>query len=131
MPELQLHHEKPRVLVVDDNDVVRKSFAALFETLGCEAVQARSGSEALDILAHESVNIIFLDFQMPHMSGPELAKELRAQYDQTFPIIGMSIDGDAWRAEACLAAGMDEFIEKVADIELYEHILDRWVHRCN
>lgn len=122
---------KPRVLVVDDNDVVRSSFAALFETLGCQAVQARSGPEALEIVAHESVSIVFLDYQMPEMTGPEVAREIRAQHDGDLPIIGMSIDGEPWRAEACLAAGMDEFIEKIADIEVYEHILDRWVHGAN
>ena len=122
---------KPRVLVVDDNDVVRSAFASLFEALGCQAIQARSGLEALEIVENESVSIVFLDYQMPNMTGPEVAKELRAQHNGDIPIIGMSIDGEPWRAEACLAAGMDEFIEKVADIEVYEHILDRWVHGSN
>ncbi len=63
------------VLVVDDEALVRMLAVDLFEELGCEAVEASSGAEALAKLeARPDVSIMFTDCRMPGMSGPELAE---------------------------------------------------------
>ena len=64
-----------RVLIVDDEDLVRMLAVELFEELGCEVFQAASGAEALSILEREpEVSLMFTDCRMPVMSGPELAQ---------------------------------------------------------
>lgn len=62
------------VLVVDDEDAVRLMAVELFEELGCEVLEAASGSEALAVLQQRpDVAVLFTDCRMPGMSGPELA----------------------------------------------------------
>ncbi|HEV7255872.1 MAG TPA: response regulator [Mesorhizobium sp.] len=63
------------VLVVDDEEMVRMLAAELFEELGCEVLEARSGTEALAKLeSRPDVSLMFTDCRMPGMSGPELAE---------------------------------------------------------
>ena len=62
------------VLVVDDESVVRMIAVDLFEDIGCEVIDAMSGTEALAKLEERSdITLLFTDCRMPGMSGPELA----------------------------------------------------------
>lgn len=70
-----------RVLVVDDEDMVRMLAVDLFEELGCEVFEAASGAEALSLLEREpEVSLMFTDCRMPLMSGPELAEAAAARW---------------------------------------------------
>ena len=71
--------EKPCILVVDDEDVVRDLTATLLRSLGYEAVTAANGSEALvQFRAHaDRVQLVILDLTMPDMSGEECFRALR------------------------------------------------------
>lgn len=63
------------VLVVDDEPMVRMLAVDMFEELGCEAIEAGSGEEALSRLAERpDVSLMFTDCRMPGMTGPELAE---------------------------------------------------------
>ncbi|MGH7329689.1 MAG: response regulator, partial [Polyangiaceae bacterium] len=67
------------VLVVDDEQAVRASTQLLLQELGFEAVLARDGVEALDILRTEShgIDVVLLDATMPRMAGAETLREIR------------------------------------------------------
>ena len=63
------------VLVVDDEPMVRMLAVDLFEEMGCDVVEAGSGTEALARLEERpDVSLMFTDCRMPGMSGPELAE---------------------------------------------------------
>jgi two-component system cell cycle response regulator CpdR len=63
------------VLVVDDDAGVREVVAGMLEDLGCEAVSAASGDEALDQLRrHDRISVLITDINMPGMDGHELAE---------------------------------------------------------
>jgi CheY-like chemotaxis protein len=68
-----------RILVVEDNEEVGTFAEGLLAELGHEVVRARSGSEALDLLAAQSVDLVFSDIVMPGISGIELAERLAAE----------------------------------------------------
>jgi two-component system, cell cycle response regulator CpdR len=64
-----------RALVVDDDPLVLETIVCMLEELGCEAIPARSGSEALEELARDhTVEILVADLNMPGLSGVQLAQ---------------------------------------------------------
>ena len=69
-----------KVLVVDDSEHVRYFAHQLLTDLGCDVVEAADGNEALLLLQHHRVDLVFSDIVMPGMSGLELAQEVRATY---------------------------------------------------
>jgi CheY-like chemotaxis protein len=65
---------RQRVLVVDDEPLVRMNACDMFEDMGFEVIDAADGKEALDLLETRSdIDLIFTDCLMPRMTGPELA----------------------------------------------------------
>ena len=69
-------HEGP-VLVVDDDPEVRDVMSAVIETAGYAVVTASNGQEALDRVEEQRPSLIFLDIEMPVMSGPEFRQHQR------------------------------------------------------
>ena len=64
-----------KILLVDDNDMVRDSTRNLLEALGYTVMEARSGSEAVQIIeAGAEASLVFCDVMMPGMSGFEFAE---------------------------------------------------------
>ncbi len=67
-----------RILVVDDNIMVRESYTELLRHRGYEVVQAGDGAQALDVLRDEAVDLAIVDVMMPVMDGLELRQHLNA-----------------------------------------------------
>lgn len=67
-----------RVLVVEDDVLIRMSICEMLESRGHKAFEARSGDEALRVYAVESIDVLLTDVGLPGMSGVELAERLRA-----------------------------------------------------
>lgn len=83
----------PKVMVVDDEDVLLEMIVLLIEDLGYEAITATNGQDALALLYSEQQQpaLIISDVMMPRMSGTELARVIRSQPQlMTIPIILMS-----------------------------------------
>jgi len=113
-------------LVVDDVDYNRIAHAALLERHGFEVRTAHSGEAALAVSAKEKFDVVLLDYDMPDVTGPELARQLRAQHPlngrRPFFIAATAYSTVEKRQE-CLAAGMDAFLGKpLVDERLREAI---------
>lgn len=67
------------VLIVEDDDDIRTTLADVVELAGHEVSVAANGREALDVLAGDGPNIIFLDIMMPVMDGIEFLREATAE----------------------------------------------------
>ncbi len=78
-----------RVLVVDDDPGICHSLCELLQGDGCEVQQARNGAEALDLLTHESFDVVLSDVVMPHMDGYELFKAIRERRPE-IPVLMMT-----------------------------------------
>ena len=82
-----------RILVVDDREEIRLQLADILFNWGCIPIVLGSAKEALQHLRHDSkFDLGMIDICMPHMSGIELAQELRRTYPK-LPLIGISSDG--------------------------------------
>ena len=78
--------EHARVLVVDDEEMVRSVLTQLLSLKGHDVKQASCGKDALAVAREHSLDIVFTDFGMPEMTGGELARRLR-QHQPLLPIV--------------------------------------------
>ena len=103
------------VLVVDDEEVVRRVLAKFLRNMGHTALVAEDGVEALAKLSPE-VDLIYLDCELPGADGVELTRLIREQQEYAaIPIIMISGHGDRSTRIRALAAGVNDFLTKPFD----------------
>ncbi len=113
-----------KVLVVDDDPVVGKSFDRVLSAKGYAVITASSGQEALDKLATENYDVVFTDIKMPGMSGLDMAEQLK-QRRPWLPVVivtGYGSPGNEARAEA---AGVSGFLRKPLSPEMIENSAEK------
>ena len=100
-----------KVLVVDDDPVVGKSFERVLAPKGYAVIHASSGAEALERLAAEKYDMVYTDIKMPGMDGIEVAKRIKASRPWLPVVIVTGYGTEANEAQA-RAAGVSEFLHK-------------------
>jgi hypothetical protein len=111
-------------LIVDDNPIVQQSVAAILKKLGYKPLIASGGEAAIDILALNAIDIIFMDCEMPQMNGFETLTALRAMPNhQRVPVIAISSYPQAEFRSKALAGGFTDYIEKPITREKISELL--------
>jgi len=100
-----------RVLVVDDEEIVRSMLGKMLGANGYRYLLASSGREAREILSREPVDLVIMDILMPEESGIELCKAIRQQYPRVAILILSAVDGPETVGEA-ISAGADGYLTK-------------------
>jgi DNA-binding response OmpR family regulator len=100
----------PTILLVDDEDAVRKVLAFPLEKDGYVVVQAGDGEEALKRFEEQPVDLVVLDIMLPRLDGLEVCKRLRAT--STVPIIMLTARDDELDKVLGLELGADDYITK-------------------
>lgn len=108
-----------KVLVVDDDPVVGKSFNRVLSGKGYIVVTAEDGYEALQKLQSEHYDMVFTDLRMPGMDGVEVAEKVRARQPWT-PVVIVTGYGSGKSEERARAAGVCEFLHKPLSPEVIE-----------
>lgn len=99
-----------KIMVVDDDPQIRRVLRTAFVAQGYEALDARNGEEALEMLRDEKVDLVILDVNMPGMSGLETCRAIRSMSE--IPIVMLTVrDAEADKVEA-LDAGADDYMTK-------------------
>ena len=128
-PDTQLR-DGLRVLLVEDNLINQKVAGALLGKLACRHVAVNNGEEALARLRDEDIDVVLMDCQMPVMDGFEATRRLRAgeagEAMRTVPVIAMTANAMQGDREACLAAGMDDYLAKPVSHVALKQALIRW-----
>jgi PAS domain S-box-containing protein len=102
-----------RVLMVEDNTINITTVGGYLHDRGYHVEVARTGREALDIVAEARPDVILMDIQMAEMDGLETTRLLRAMPDyQDTPIIALTALAMPGDHEQCLAAGANEYLTK-------------------
>lgn len=105
-----------RVLIAEDNELIREFLTMFLEEQGHQALCARDGAEALELLEGPAAeaDIILMDVQMRRMSGLEATRRIRASEKNwaALPIIGLTAYAGASERESFLQAGMTAVLAK-------------------
>ena len=109
-----------KVLVVDDDPIVGKSFDRVLTGKGYAVITAASGPEALDRLAREDYDVVFTDIKMPGMSGIEVAERIKATRPWLPVVIVTGYGSDENQAKA-KQAGVSAFLHKPLSPDMIEH----------
>lgn len=118
-----------RVLVVEDQALNREVAEGMLAALGLQAATAADGLQALDMLAAEAFDAVLMDCQMPVMDGFSATIELRRREGAGArkPVIALTADATNEGREACLAAGMDDYLAKPFSRAALHTVLARWL----
>ncbi|MDO8937935.1 MAG: response regulator [Methylicorpusculum sp.] len=127
---LRRDHSGARVLLVEDNLINREVALELLYGVGLAVHTAKNGLIALEKASKMDYDLILMDVQMPVMDGLTATQMIRAQPGQaSLPILAMTSNAFNEDRQACLAAGMDDFVAKpVMPAELYASLL-RWLSK--
>jgi two-component system, NtrC family, response regulator AtoC len=127
MPRLEV---SPRVLVVDDEAVVRTGIARVLGKRGFDVRMAASGEEALGLMAEQPFTVVLLDIKMPGMDGVEVLKRTRGAYPKTLVIM---ITGDPTMDNAieCLKLGAVDYLVKPFRVDDLDALLLKAVEQVS
>jgi two-component system NtrC family sensor kinase len=108
-----------KILTVDDSETYLQGLADELRGDGYEVVVARSGEEALRLLAVQSVDCILLDLLMPGIDGQETCRRVKAvPVIRDIPVIMLTALEDRDAMIQCLGTGADDYIAKSSDFEV-------------
>ena len=112
------------ILLVDDEELVRRSARRVLEKIGFRVLEAKNGAEAVELVASEKahISLVILDVIMPVMDGAEAFRLMR-QIDPQIPVLVSSGYSREGKVDELLQKGASGFIEKPYDIaELADHV---------
>jgi len=119
-----------RVLVAEDNAVNQRLAVRMLEKRGHLVTVAGNGREALDALAIDRFDLVFMDVQMPEMDGLEATSTLREKEKATghhqivIAVTAHAMKGDR---ERCLANGMDNYLSKPIQPQELDEVLEEYL----
>jgi PAS domain S-box-containing protein len=115
-----------RILLAEDNPVNQKLALRLLERMGYGADVAGDGLEAIAALETQPYDVVLMDVQMPELDGLEATRRIRARWPDGRPhIIAMTANAMDEDRDACLAAGMDDYVSKPIRVEAIVAALER------
>lgn len=115
-----------RVLVVEDDSVNKQVIELFLKKLNVSPKFAVDGEEAILAATSEEFDVILMDCQLPGIDGLEATRQIRTQLGKTpLKIIALTANASTHVREACLTAGMDDFLSKPVRFELLAGVLQR------
>jgi two-component system, sensor histidine kinase len=117
-----------RLLVVEDDRVNQHVIQMLLRKFSLESVIVADGASAVEIATFEHWDAVLMDCQMPGMDGFEATRQIRRKLNgRPLPIIALTANAMAGDRDACVAAGMDDFLAKPVRQEELRACLERWL----
>jgi CheY-like chemotaxis protein len=114
------------ILIAEDNPVNQTLISMVMKKLGYQPVIAVNGLKAVEALNEKQYDIVLMDVQMPEMDGLEATQLIRAQLHYQPIIIAVTANAMQDDKEACLQAGMDDYISKPIQLDKLVSILEKW-----
>jgi CheY-like chemotaxis protein len=109
-----------RILLAEDNVVNQKLAMRLLGQMGYRADLASNGIEAIESVSRQTYDVVLMDVQMPDMDGLEATRRIVARWpdaDKRPRVVAMTANAMQGDREACLAAGMDDYLTKPIRVE--------------
>jgi CheY-like chemotaxis protein len=123
-----------KILVVEDNNVVRKIVCKQLKSLRLDCGAAADGTSAIAEFKTGQYDAILLDIQLPDMNGFDVAKVIRqlensrgVEANSGIPIIALTAGAMEGSREQALEAGLDDYLAKPAGVESISRVLSVWL----
>jgi len=120
-----------RVLVVEDNEINQKLLKEFIGRMGHEVIQAMTGEDAIEAVKKERPEIVFMDVELPGISGMGATKAIRALADDQLarvPVIALTGNTRDEDIRACYAANMNGHIAKPVDPLRLRQMIDKAIN---
>ena len=124
-----MHNPSAKLLIIDDDEVVRASLAAYLEDSGFQVLQAENGLQGLEMFEREQPDLVICDLRMPQVDGLELIRRIN-KLTSDMPVIvvsGAGVMSDA--VEALRLGAADYLIKPLEDLAVLEHSVRRALDR--
>ncbi len=115
-----------KILIVEDNPVNYRLTERVLAKLGYSCSVALNGQYAIDMTAAHHYDVVFMDVQMPVIDGLEATRLIRAREGAQPIIIAMTANAMQGDREACMKAGMDDYISKPIKFDGLLTLLTKW-----
>src|SRR6185369_9038846 len=113
-----------KILVVDDQDMMRDSLAAILAREGHEIIAANDGQAAISRLAGSKIDLVITDLKMPRMTGIELLAEVK-KLKPDVPVVLMTAFASVQTAVEAMKLGAYDYIQKPFDGDEIKLLVDR------
>ena len=124
-------NSKVRILLVEDNITNQQVALGILKKFGLRSDAVANGVEALKALEILPYNLVLMDVQMPEMDGIEATGHIRNRQsnvlDHDIPIVAMTANAMQGDREACLHAGMNDYIAKPVSRQALAEVLGKWL----
>jgi len=131
LTETQKMRRYSRLLLVEDDAFNQQYARTMISHLGYSIDVVENGVEALGALSKTDYTLVFMDCMMPEMNGYDATQAIRnsnsAVLNHNIPIIGLSANAMKEDREACLQAGMNDFIGKPCFLKDMKAMLAKWI----
>lgn len=108
--------ERGRILVVDDEKIVRDYVQRILEEAGYDVITAANGQEALDKVAQFALSLVLLDIRMPELDGFQVLERMRKI--SNVPVIMLTVVEEKTVVSDTLSLGADDYVPKPFDPEV-------------
>ncbi|MHC1724460.1 MAG: sigma-54-dependent transcriptional regulator [Syntrophobacteraceae bacterium] len=120
--------EKVRILVVDDELIIRESLGGWLKRSGYRVDSAVNGHEALEMAGRNDYDLVFLDIRMPDVSGLEVLKTVKNVYPHTL-VVMITAYGSVETAIEAMKSGADDFIMKPFEPEELQLLVEKLLNQ--
>ena len=120
-----------RILVAEDNPVNQAVAMRMLRNMGCEADLVCDGESAIGSVAKNFYDLVLMDVNMPVVDGLDATRRIRQLSipQSGVPIVALTASVTSEDRDACMAAGMDDYLSKPIGIQALRTVLDRWGNR--
>jgi DNA-binding NtrC family response regulator len=117
-----------KILVIDDEPILRESLEVALKTLGHDVVVVGTGEEGLELFRKESPDLVLLDHWLPGINGDEVLRRIKER-DPEIPVIIMTAQGSIELAVNSMKMGAFDFLVKPFDLDQIESLVKKGLER--
>ncbi len=117
-----------KILVIDDEPILRESLKVALETSGYDVLTARTGEEGLESFQKENPDLILLDHWLPGMNGDEVLRRIKESHPD-LPVIVMTAQGSIELAVSSMKMGAFDFLVKPFELDQIEAVVKKGLER--
>jgi CheY-like chemotaxis protein len=121
---------RARILLAEDSALIRRVARFQLEDLQYGVDIVENGEQAVAAVAAGDYELVLMDMRMPEMDGLTATREIRTAERESgdhIVVVALTANARAGDREACIAAGMDDFLAKPLQLEALRAVLDRWL----